>query len=163
MRTIHFPEGHITCLKFLSNGNLACSSGDGTVSAWNVESGQHTFKIQQDYTVDFFTQLKDGNLAVSADGNINIWHFPTGSLLRTLAAHRDVITSFLVLNNGDLVSSSGDCTVKIWNPNDGQLRQTIQAHSEYKWCLSLLDDKDHFATGSAKGTKISFIFSLQSL
>ena len=93
----------------------------------------------------------DGQTLVSGtdEGTIQIWHLPTGELIRTLRAHsyrqvtnRQVtrtlrghsgsIRSVAISRDGQtLVSCSTDHTIKIWHLPTGQLTRTLEEDGLY--------------------------------
>jgi WD40 repeat protein len=66
--------------------------------------------------------LRNGYLASGNDnGTIQLWNVETGSLISSVQAHTDVVTSLAITNNGFLISGSKDEFIKIWNYTSGIL------------------------------------------
>ena len=82
--------------------------------------------------------MQNGCLASSTFGQINIWNTDDGSLIRTILAHNDKITSLAVLSNGDLASAGADNTIKIWNKNNFSLTSTLTGHTDLVIGLTVL-------------------------
>ena len=70
---------------------------------------------------------------------ISIWDLSSGNLKNKLQGHTDVVSSLVLLGNGNLASASWDKTVKIWSMKDGSLIQTLAHHDDIIPTLILLD------------------------
>ena len=84
----------------------------------------------------------------SDDNTIKIWNSQDGSLKHTLIKHSGVITSLIVLHNGNLVSASDDLTIIIWNHTI--VERILTGHNDYVLRLTLLPNTD-FASASWDG------------
>ena len=87
-------------------------------------------------------------LAASAsdDKTLKIWDVTTGTCIRTLHGHEDLIWSFAFSCTGDqIASASDDGTVRIWQVNTGRCIQTLDGHGDatFSKALSLRGAKGH--------------------
>jgi WD40 repeat protein len=82
----------------------------------------------------------DGKYLVSggSDGNVKIWEYKTGALVRTMV-HGDYLNGGTYLNidvspNGQYIASAGrgyNMVTKIWRVTDGALLYTLPLHGSY--------------------------------
>ncbi|MCU0544246.1 MAG: hypothetical protein MUE44_19060 [Oscillatoriaceae cyanobacterium Prado104] len=85
----------------------------------------------------------DGLTIVSAscDNTIRIWNLHTGELIRTIAAHSDLVGCAAMGPYGQtLVSRNNDNTIEVWNLHDGELIRTIGDRSDWVNCITICAD-----------------------
>merc|ERR1719335_1381628 len=73
----------------------------------------------QTSSANYYAVLSNGNhfiVSASQDGKLKIWDVETGSLLKTLEGHLDLVGSCcLSSDNRFVISASRDKTLKIWD------------------------------------------------
>ena len=127
-RVLYGHYGGITKMIFLSNGNLASCSYDGSIKVWNPENGSLVFDLKGEKfltSVISMAALSDGNLAAGyADGVIRVWNLKDGSVNKKLNIEPDsskanpAIRSLTVLPGGWLAFSTCDNVIKIVDLNE---------------------------------------------
>lgn len=67
----------------------------------------------------------------SEDCTLKIWNFVTGSEVRSLVAHSDIVTCVDISADSKFIASgSFDTTVKIWNSKTGQEIKSLIGHTD---------------------------------
>ncbi len=91
----------------------------------------------------------DGKLlAASHDNFITVWNVADGSLVRTLAGHRNVVYSIAFSpDNKLLASASADETARIWDIATGDARYVLQGHQGYVKGVAFSPDGKTLASG----------------
>jgi WD40 repeat protein len=85
------------------------------------------------------------------EGVIKIWEMPSGKLLRTIKAHKELIQDVSFSEDNNIVSASLDKTVKIWDSKTGDNLMTFDTGVEI-WSVDLVSDKSTIILGCADGT-----------
>lgn len=120
---------------------LSCSE-DGTIRAWNWQSGEVLFVLNNEISCISMTfdlvqaQIFIGDL----QGNISVWDLHTKKMLRRFAAHTGLVRCLLFLPEGLLVSGAEDGMVKIWNLQTEEERTVFQ-HLNFVQALALQQGK----------------------
>eukprot|EP00276_Gloeochaete_wittrockiana_P000081 CAMPEP_0184673892 /NCGR_PEP_ID=MMETSP0308-20130426/86931_1 /TAXON_ID=38269 /ORGANISM="Gloeochaete witrockiana, Strain SAG 46.84" /LENGTH=826 /DNA_ID=CAMNT_0027121429 /DNA_START=34 /DNA_END=2514 /DNA_ORIENTATION=- len=89
---------------------------------------------------------------------VQVWDAHTGTLLRTLAGHKDIIWALSFSAGGKLLASgSSDKTVRVWNVESGETVEVLKEPSDSKLssCLygvSLSEDGKRCVAGGSDGT-----------
>ncbi len=92
-------------------------------------------------------------------GNIRIYHYLTGKLIKLLKSHTDVVISLSFSEDGRyLISGSGDTTAKIWDLSDNfTLTDTISFHIKEVYAVEIIQKGDqYFAVAAGSDSKIAF-------
>jgi WD40 repeat protein len=167
-------KGHtskISDLIVTKNGDIISASNDKTIRVWDSKTGREKRKIlgqigQGSEGTIFAIALSDDEkyLAVGGfldkpgngqSGQIRIYNYKTGQLLKTLKSHTNVV--FDLDFKGDyLISGSGDSSAKIWSTRDWKLLDTIKTHSNYVYATKLIKDSGkYYAITASYDNKIS--------
>lgn len=147
----------VTAMSLLADGRLVTASVDGAIHVVEALPGPseplvlpgHTGAIRSLFEV----QLADGSLALASGGDdttIRLWDLATGSQIRVLEGHGDIISGIDALPDGRLVSTSGDGTGRVWDLSVPPGRPVIAPHD---WNVSAIHswDNDQFVTGGTDG------------
>ncbi len=116
----------------VSNRNIACGLNDGRIIILShIDlSLIRAFNAQHSQRVYSLANLKNGYLVSgSTDTNIKIWDHSTGTLIKTLTDHIEVVVIVKVLSNNDIASGSEDNTVRIWDSSTGLNKLTFSQHT----------------------------------
>ena len=150
--SLNTPEGHkelVSCIAFSHDGALlASASDDNTIKLWDAATGV-TLKTLEGHThsaasVEFFrgnivgwvpsiTFSLDSTLLASAsrDKTVRLWDTTTGTALRTLEGHTEVVSSVALSRDGTLLSSSSrDKTVRILDAIIGAALRMLEGHTD---------------------------------
>ncbi|HLO84968.1 MAG TPA: WD40 repeat domain-containing protein [Nostocaceae cyanobacterium] len=98
----------------------------------------------------------DGEVLVSGctDKTINIWHLPTGNLIRTLNGDLGAVSSVAISPDGNfLVMGSNEHpsgNVKVWHLKTGKLIHTLAGHQKPVNLVAISPDGQILASGSNK-------------
>ena len=74
----------------------------------------------------------DGRLVVTSsnDGTARIWDVQTGSLVKTLEGHNNIVSTAVFSRSGNLiVTASTDHDARIWSVSDGRTKATLKGHT----------------------------------
>jgi WD40 repeat protein len=89
-----------------------------------------------------------------SNGQIKLWNFNDGTLIKTLSSHTDTINAMQYrLNSSILASGSRDNKIKIWDMKSLTLKSTIAETSDIK-CLAFITN-DLIACGVAGSNYVS--------
>jgi WD40 repeat protein len=99
---------------------LAMSTGEHSVTVWNVRSGRPLPPVLYGHTqaVSSVTFRRDGKVLASgsADGDIRIWDVETHELLGTLSAQQKAVNSVVFgPRKGTLASAGEDGSIIFWD------------------------------------------------
>ena len=109
---------------------IVSASPDKSIIFWNADgSPNHIHKGEEQYLR--LLELKTGNIAAAAGGNLEIIDRKEGNVLRTLRGHEDRISSIAELSSGELVTGSADSTIRIW----GLPLRVLKQHTNWVLCV----------------------------
>jgi len=147
--------GDVNTLIVLKNNSLVSGSSDKTIKVW-IQLNDTLFKcvntLTQQNTEIWSLVEYDSNLFISGAqyGDINFWSQTTSEMLQQIRAHTLIVTSIIVLNNGNLATASGDKTIsylKKINETLFVLNMTLIGHSSWIYALAVLPNNS-FASAS---------------
>jgi WD40 repeat protein/beta-lactamase regulating signal transducer with metallopeptidase domain len=155
-------EGHtgiIFGLAFSPDGNtLASGSWDKTIKVWDVEARKENATLQARIhrTESLFPLL---SIACSPDGkllalcgeekSIKLLDAASGSVIRSLEGHTDVVAKVAFSPDGRTLASAGfDHTIKLWDVDTGKERATLRGHTNWVFSVAFSPDGRTLASGS---------------
>ncbi|MGB7338119.1 MAG: protein kinase [Phototrophicaceae bacterium] len=135
-RNINWSTETATAFGFSPTGGLglmalSSAQGEDRLVLVDIATGEivQTFVGQATQGIDAIAYNPSGNLVLTASDNIlTLWDVQSGTVLRTLAAHTDVITAINWSDDGRFASSvSRDNNIRLWDITgaDEALRQII--------------------------------------
>ncbi|MGB2925504.1 MAG: TIR domain-containing protein [Limnothrix sp.] len=131
------------------NQLLATGSRDEHVRLWTVD-GELRFAIdvgQRVRAVRFHPTAK--LLVTGLDNGVMLFWDWEGNLLKTIAAHDNMINDVNFSPDGQvLATSSHDRSVKLWDL-DGNLKRTLKGHTDKVWDLAFNPAGDRLASASS--------------
>jgi eukaryotic-like serine/threonine-protein kinase len=128
------PEGHVTTV-LSDDGRVLASSHGRTLSLWSYPPTGPPRELTLSASGWHIGWLGPDRLAAGTwEGTIEVWDTRSGTLLRTLEGHNQVISSLALgpaLKDGSrtLVTSCFDGTIKMWNPGTGSCLLTLSPGS----------------------------------
>lgn len=133
-------------------GQVACGSDDGSITVWDVATGQRLMLVHHTMWISAIAALPD-HLLVVGDwvGDMHVWDHANRVQLRTLKGHAGCVDVFIVLPDGKLVSGSSDDTMRVWDAARGTCVCTLEGHTGAVRVLALLP-AERFASGSTDHT-----------
>jgi WD40 repeat protein len=152
--------GAVNGLDVFNDNMLISGSSDGTVCAWETDTGTQTVKLEgHEAAVNDVIKVDDSTIAsCSADKTIRIWNFaPTeagGSSLKATweDAHKGQNVLCLIrISDSVIASGGGDFLAKVWDIGDGGTLAALKGHTSAVQSLAVIDDRI-LATGSADMT-----------
>ena len=150
MRTGKFLwKDHFSIETFSPDSSLIAdgigTTDDYRVNLWNIRTGKKLAPIKSlnDYQKPVAFSPDNRLLALSNDGNIQVWDMRTRKLLRTLKGNAGPFAQAHVFSSdGDLLASSTeDHNVELWNVRTGRLLHTLEGIQEWL-------DKLEFSSGN---------------
>jgi WD40 repeat protein len=141
----------IRSLEALANGNVACSSYDGIIQIWNLESGVMLNRLcDHKNALSSFVQLSNGHLARLASDTVTVWNVENGRRMKAFALRSlDIDCLFIALPNElfATVLDSSPQNISVFNSNTGDLVKSLIGHEDDVFSLVLLNDT-HMASSS---------------
>ncbi|MFT4929239.1 MAG: WD40 repeat protein [Phenylobacterium sp.] len=161
---VHYPEmtfsGHPAVMAIMScqycGTDVVSASVDGTVLAWDPQSGEETFRLQIPATHSVANQLSrccvnpqnSDLLAVSFAGSgLQIWQRKTRQLMHQLLSNHDTVFDCCWSSDGKLAAVNSDGVARIWCGADFDLIHQWQAHQGEARCCRWSDSGRELATG----------------
>ena len=91
--------------------------------------------------------------AASQENALAIWRLDTGSVIRLLSGHTDLVTSVVATPNGEFVASgSMDNTIRVWSVATGDLVRIIRTPGGGILKLAISPDGQRIVAGDHYGT-----------
>lgn len=91
--------------------------------------------------------------APAVSGSIEIWSWPEVKKIRTIKAHRDVVTDLVwIAGDSEIVSASADNSIRVSNVDDGSSKTNIDGHSGPVLALAISPDDKLLCSGSVDQT-----------
>lgn len=136
---------------------LLSGSVDGVLKVWDARTGEplRTIKVASSATLGMPVAFSpDGRRLLSGGWPaIKLWDAGTGSLIRAMDGHSDLISSVIFSPDGRRVlSGSYDRTVKLWDAATGALLRTFEGHASPVVSVAFSSDGARILTGSLDGT-----------
>ena len=107
------------------DGSIAAGCQDGAVVVWDP-SGRPLRTLRERGAERAYVSFSpDGSrlVAGTSDGKARVWNVATGALERTLAGHRDALTSARYSSDGSAIATASiDHDVRIWDVESGHGR-----------------------------------------
>lgn len=120
--------GSATCCVDAVRHTLLLACADGTVVAWDTETGTRgrTYEADAGGAAALTTLACDGARVVAGDdaGRVGVWDAATGARVQTLADHRARINA-LQVDGRKLVTASADNSIKVWDLESGRRQYTL--------------------------------------
>ncbi len=167
-------KGHTALIKDIivtKSGDIISASDDKTVRVWDSTTGKEKQKILGQIGAGsgeiYAMALSPNNefLAVGGFfgnssktwGNIRIYNYKTGELLKVLKSHRNVVNDLAFSRDGKyLISGSIDFTAKIWKTDDFSLIDTISFHKAQVYAVKIIKKgSDYFAVTAGYDNQIA--------
>ena len=79
--------------------------------------------------------------------SLHLWEIPSGQLLKTLTAHKIVVSGAQYTPDGKNFVSIGSESLKIWNPKNWELLKTVQFTTKYPRPYLISPDSKIIAVG----------------
>lgn len=132
------------------------ASADGLIRLYSGDSLTQKFKghSQPARALCILPESTGDNVFASAgnDGQIKIWDWQTGSLLRSLDGHDSFAYSLTCTPDGTLISSGEDRSVRVWNKLTGNLDQILTIPAISVWSVAAIASSNNdIAVGSSDG------------
>ena len=156
-----FNEGQPWEVKFSQSGKLLLAAGghgakSGSVTLWNVESGERIATIGKEYDVVLTADISPDQARVALGGPdrlVKIFSTRTGEVEHKIKKHTDWVTALAFSPNGEMLASgdrNGGLTV--WDADSGQELFTTAGHKSAVTSVSWRTDSKLVASSSEDGT-----------
>lgn len=160
LQTLEGHTGAVLGLATLDATSLVSASADGTVAAWEADTGTQICKLEGHEAAVNDVVVVDANTiaSCSADRSIKVWHFapsePGGSSLKRSMddCHKGQnVLCLCRISDTVIVSGGGDMLAKIWDLDDGGCMSALKGHTSAVQALCVTGDKV-LASGAADMT-----------
>lgn len=131
------------------------SHEDGTITAWDLQTGDARYSIENDAKVWSIAIAPDGKTFVSgrSDSAIQQRDFASGALIQDFSGHGAAVRSVAISPDGTtLASGSTDETIRLWDIATGRLQTTLEGHSDRILSLAISPDGKTLASSSTDET-----------
>lgn len=131
------------------------SDHDGTITAWDLSSGQQIYSFDNGAPVWSIAIAPNGKSFVGGSNDLAVrqWDLASGKLLKEFAGHEDAVHTVAISPDGKtLASGSNDSTVKLWDLVAGSLQTTLSGHGDGVVSLAISPDGKTLASGSDDST-----------
>jgi len=156
-----FSEGQPWEVKFSQSGKLLLAAGghgakSGSVTLWNVESGERIATIGKEYDAVLAADISPDQARVALGGPdrlVKIHSTKTGEVEHKIKKHTDWVTALAFSPNGEMLASgdrNGGLTV--WDADSGQELFTTAGHKSAVTSVSWRTDSKLIASSSEDGT-----------
>ena len=158
IRKISAHTSRINALCGLPTGHLATGSYELTIKIWNVIGEEPLVKLLPGDIgfVYSLSVLPNGFLASSdTHNNISIWDTATGSLIKTITSHSELVQSLSILfTNQYLLEAKCLENLKIWSPNGLHLATIDEKNAKCQISAICAVSNDFIASGDLNDNKI---------
>jgi WD40 repeat protein len=156
---IRLPEhrpGGTRSLALRSDGKtLAAGNMDGTVSLWNIESGQSLANLAAGTDMILGVAFSpDGTIlaSASASSEIRLWDVASRSVRTVLGGHCGPVTTIGFTPDGHtLVSGGEDGTIRLWNAQNPKEPSVLRGHHDVVLAAAVSPNGAYLATTSLGG------------
>jgi WD40 repeat protein len=147
----------INSIAFSPDGKtLATGDGDGSVSLWEVTTGQEVKRLKgHTDVVTSVAYSPDGKMLAlgSEDKTVRVWEVATGQEVKQLTGHTGMVTAVAYSPDGKtLASGSWDGTVRVGGVATGQEVKQLTGHTSMVTAVAYSPDGKTLASGSWDGT-----------
>ncbi len=134
------------------DGTLLASGGGGvnrSVRICRISDGQELHSIYTGAYIHDLAFSPDGSMVASAGGDnaVKFWDVESGTLIRSIAAHDDDVSTLAFSPDGTILASGAggwdstdDSSIKLWSVADGTLLNTFEGHGDWVYALDFAPD-----------------------
>jgi hypothetical protein len=140
---------------------LVVAWADGVVNLWDADTGQavrsfgqHHFNWGVAFSPAQPLLAVGGADAHTGRGEVQLWNWQTGTLVRTLADHSGIVLSVAFSPDGQRLASAegmGDNLVHLWATASGEELLQLRGHAGSVFAVVFSPKGDSLATGGADG------------
>ncbi len=147
------PSGHlmgVSAVSYAADGKfILTGSYDATVRSWLTDGTELNTYRGPVSPVSVLKFSPDGTKFAAGhhNGEIAIWDFKSGQLIRTLKLHRDTITGIDFFSNEKILSGSRDRTAKIYNLKTNRVESTLSEKKKQIRSVAYYPQGDFILTG----------------
>jgi WD40 repeat protein len=150
LRVIEASPSNLDSL-IISQDGTRIVSGGRDVQVWQAQGSS---EIEPIWSVDSATFSPNGSRVITTMRHkLHLWDALTGTLLRTLVGHTDLVrsTSFSA-DSAQLLSGSVDQTIRLWDVDTGIGLKTLSGHSDVVWSVEFFHSGARCVSGSLDRT-----------
>ena len=153
--TLEKHEDWVQTIAASPNGQTLASGGaDGVLWLWQMFDGLPLGNLRTGSGVWCIAWRADGKQFVTGlqDGNVQVRRAGDGLLLRTFAAHGNVVTGVAFSPDGLLLATVGnDRSGMLWDTTNGDPLRSLDGHGGAVACVAFSPDGGALATGCIDG------------
>src|SRR5690606_15944550 len=158
-RTIQAHREPIFAVRFSHDETKGLSSSwDATLKIFDLTTGKRLEYLDFDNTSAYDATFSLNDLYVftaQLDFSVKMWEIDTKKVVRDFIGHTNVVSSIVIRQDNELLSSSWDGSIRLWDIGTGLMKKNLTGHKGAVYtAIFSADGKNSFSGGADRTVKI---------